>query len=327
MVRLKVCHTLPQLDLIIFDSSQRTTMLLEKRIPFSYLFKKIRLEILVVGIYVFGIEILDEILHVPGLAIPISIPTFLGVAISLILTFRINQSYDRWWEARKIWGAIVNDSRSLTRQVLLFPAKGKWDDTKLHDLQQRMAYRQMGWCFALGESLRGFDPLDNKEEYLSKEDQEFIRKHHNVPNAYLLLHSTDVEALHSDGVINDYQQMQIDSTITRLCDAMGMCERIKGTVFPKLYTLTLRFFLYLFVLLLPLGVLEYFGYSEAAFMLIICMPFFMLEKTALHLQDPFENRPTDISVTTIAKTIEMNIRQMLGEKFLLEKGPEKFYSM
>lgn len=302
-------------------------MLLEKRIPLTYLLKKIRVELLLVATYTFGIEILDEYMHIPGLAIPISIPTFLGVAISLILTFRINQSYDRWWEARKIWGAIVNDSRSLTRQILTFPTSGKWDDDKLSKVQKRLAYRQMGWCFALGESLRGFDASEGKEAYLSPEDLEFISQHDNVPNAILLLQSKDIEALHADAVINDYQQMQLDATISRLCDWMGMSERIKGTVFPKLYTLTLKFFLYLFVLLLPLGIMEYFGYAEAIFMLTICAPFFMLEKTALHLQNPFENRPTDISVTAIAKTIEGNIRQMLDEKFTPAIESEKFYVM
>lgn len=302
-------------------------MLLEKRIPFTYLLKKIRVELLVVSIYTFGIQFFDEFLHIPGLAIPISIPTFLGVAISLILTFRINQSYDRWWEARKIWGAIVNDSRSLTRQILTFPTRDKWDKEKLSNIQKRVAYRQMGWCFALGESLRGFDPRLNNEAYWSPEDMEFLKEHNNVPNALLLLHSKDIEALHADGVINDYQQMQLDATISRFSDWMGMSERIKGTVFPKLYTLTLKFFLYLFVLLLPLGILEYFGAAEAAFVIIICAPFFMLEKTALHLQDPFENRPTDVSVTAIAKTIEVNIRQMLDEKFEQTQEPESFYVM
>jgi ion channel-forming bestrophin family protein len=302
-------------------------MLLEKRIPLSYFLKKIRVELLIITLYALSIEFLDEFLHVPGLAIPISIPSLLGVAISLIISFRISQSYDRWWEARKIWGAIVNDSRSLVRQILTFPSKDILDGDKLRDIQQRIAYRQMGWNFALGESLRGFDPLENKETYMSNEDLEYIRQQSNVPNAILLLHSRDIEELHTYGAINDYQQMQLDATISRLCDWMGMSERIKGTVFPKLYTLTLKFFLYLFVMLLPLGVIEHFGFFEAIFMIILSIPFFMLEKTALYLQDPFENRPTDISVTAIAKTIEANIRQMLDEKFAPVKEPEKFYVM
>jgi len=302
-------------------------MLLEKRIPIGYLLRKIRLELLFVATYSFGIEILDEFLHIPGMSIPISIPTFLGVAISLILTFRINQSYDRWWEARKIWGSIVNDSRSLTRQILTFPSGAMRNADNLSKIQKRMAYRQMGWCFALGETLRGIDVSDGKKDYFSIENLDFISKHDNIPNAILLLQSRDIELFHANGVINDYQQMQLDATITRLCDWMGMSERIKSTVFPKLYTLTLKFFLYLFVLLLPLGTMDYFGYTEAAFMVIICAPFFMLEKTALHLQDPFENRPTDISVTAIAKTIETNIRQMLDEEFSPVIEAEKFYVM
>lgn len=302
-------------------------MLLEKRIPIAYLLKKIRLEFFVVATYALGIQFLDEYLHVTGLSIPISIPTLLGVAISLILTFRINHSYDRWWEARKIWGSIVNDSRTLTRQILTYPSSGKWDSAKLLAIQKAIAYRQIAWCFALGESLRGFNPLDDKESYFSDEDLVFIKKQNNIPNAILQLQSRDIELLHADGVINDFQQIQLDATISRLCDWMGMSERIKSTIFPKLYTLTLKFFLYLFVMLLPLGVLEYFGYTEALFMIIICMPFFMLEKTALHLQDPFENRPTDISVTTIANTIETNIRQMLDEDFEPEIEDHKFYVM
>ncbi len=302
-------------------------MLLDKRIPLGYLLKKIRVEMVIVATYAICIQFFDEYLHVPGLAIPISIPTLLGVAISLIITFRINQSYDRWWEARKIWGAIVNDSRSLVRQILTFPIQENADAEKIHKMQRRVAYRQIGWNFALGESLRGFDPQQNKESYISKEDMAFIRQHDNVPNAILLLHSRDITELHAAGSINDYQQMQLDSTITRLCDWMGMSERIKGTVFPKLYALTLKFFLYLFVLLLPLGIIEYFGAAEAIIMVILTLPFFMLEKAALSLQDPFENRPTDISVTAIAKTIEANIRHMLDEKFTRDKDDDSFYLM
>jgi putative membrane protein len=251
----------------------------------------------------------------------------LGVAISLILTFRINQSYERWWEARKIWGSIVNDSRTLTRQVLTFPKTGVIDPAELGQIQQRIAYRQISWSFVLGQSLRGFDTLESEGINITKEDRESIHEHDNVSNTLLLLHSRDIAMLHSKGVINDYQQVQMDATVARLCDWMGMSERIKNTVFPKLYTLTLQFFLYLFVMLLPLGIIEYFGISEAAFIILISAPFFMLEKTALYLQNPFENHPTDISVTAIAKNIETNIRHMLDEKFEQPEEKSKFYLM
>ena len=93
--------------------------------------------------------------------LPISIPAFLGTAISVILSFKLNQSYDRWWEARKIWGGIVNDSRTFVIQLQMFLSKGNESSIK------KIAYRQVAWCYCLGQSLRGLDPLGNLEKFLS----------------------------------------------------------------------------------------------------------------------------------------------------------------
>ena len=97
-------------------------MLLEKPLPLAYIFDKIRVDfIFLVVISIVGALLVEyERPYLPKL--PVAIPAFLGTAISLILSFKLNQSYDRWWEARKIWGAIVNDSRTLVRQALTFPA-------------------------------------------------------------------------------------------------------------------------------------------------------------------------------------------------------------
>ncbi len=297
-------------------------MILNKRIPIRYLLGKIKIEILLVTIYAVTIQILDEQLRVADLAIPISLPALLGTAISLILAFRIGQSYDRWWEARKVWGAIVNDSRSLVRQVLTFPDS---EDSEVAMIQKGIAHRQIAWCHALGQSLRGFDPHDTIRQYLSDRDIEFLKSHDNVPNGLLLLHSMDLEQLHKMKAINDFQEVRMDQTMSQLCDWMGMSERIKNTIFPKQYSLLVEFLLYLFVVMLPFGLVEYLGDLEAAVTIIITLPFFMLEKTALHLQDPFENKPTDVSVTAIADTIEKNIKQMLDEHFESEPQPDTFY--
>ena len=299
-------------------------MLLETRIPLGYLFGKIKIEFILITIYAVGLQIFEEHFSLLDLSIPISLPALLGTAISLVLTFRISQSYDRWWEARKIWGAIVNDSRSITRQLLTFVDS---DSPELQRFQREFTYRQVAWCYALGESLRGFDPHEGKEEYLSAEDIAFLESQANVPNGMLLLHSRDIEQLHKDGHINDFQQVQLDSTVARLCDWMGMAERIRNTVFPKQYSLLVEFLLYLFVALLPFGIVEYFHSLEGLLTVIIAVPFFMLEKTALHLQDPFQNKPTDIAVTDIAQTIEMNLRQMLDERFAKQKQETTFYLM
>ena len=100
-------------------------MLLNKRIPLRYLLSKFRTELIIIFIYAIVIEILDEIIGVKIFTIPITVVSILGTIISLILSFRIAQAYDRWWEARRIWGAIVNDSRTLIRQALYFTGGDK----------------------------------------------------------------------------------------------------------------------------------------------------------------------------------------------------------
>jgi putative membrane protein len=117
----------------------------------------------------------------------------------------------------------------------------------------------------------------------------------------------------NEAKLNRYQQVEIDNTITRLCDDMGKCERIKNTIFPTTYSLYIHFVLYLFVLLLPFGLTEYFGFIQVPLVITISSAFFLIEKMAIHLQDPFENKPTDTPLTTIARNIEINLRHMVSE--------------
>jgi len=157
--------------------------------------------------------------------------------------------------------------------------------------------------------------LPKKGKYLGSEDLTQVGTHQNIPNAILQLHSKNLKIAKEKGWVNDYQEVQIDSTLSRLCDAMGMCERINNTVFPTTYNLFVLLFLYLFVAILPFGIIDFFGYAEAPIIILIAMPFFLLERTAVHMQDPFKNIPTDTPVTAIAQTIEMNLYQMMEEHF------------
>ncbi len=302
-------------------------MLLSSNIPISFFLKKVKYELPIVSVYAFGIAFLDEFVHLQNISIPITLPALLGTSISLILAFRINQSYDRWWEARKIWGAIVNDSRSLVRQLLFLPSTN--ETNQLQEFQHKMANRQIAWCFALGESLRGFDPHKDQSNYLSQEDIAFLKKHQNVPNGLLVLLGKGIREAKQKGWIDSYQEVQLDRTLVNLTDHMGKCERIKNTVFPVTYSLFVEFFLAVFVMLLPFGIIDYFGFMVAPVIVAISIPFFLLEKAAIYLQDPFQNQPTDTPVTTIARTIAANINEMLDEHHegTVEKLQGKYYIM
>jgi putative membrane protein len=128
-----------------------------------------------------------------------------------------------------------------------------------------------------------------------------------------MLHARDLRNAKNDKRINMYQQVEIDNTLSRLCDEMGKCERIKNTIFPTTYSMYIRLTLCLFILLLPFGLTSVLSWFAIPLITAIAAAFFLIERMAIHLQDPFENRPTDTPVTTIANTIERNIKQMLNE--------------
>lgn len=286
-------------------------MLLRKDIPLKYILGKIKFEFAFVSVYAVGIGLIHNYLNINSINIPIAVPAILGTIISLLLAFRSNQAYDRWWEARIIWGAIVNDSRTLVRQLLTFyKGNGTAQDNRFKD---QFAARQMAWCYSLGSFLRGQDAVAPTKRFLTDEEYRFVAKHNHVPNALLILHGRDIRNALEEGTLNRYQQVEMDQTLSRLCDAMGKCERIKNTIFPTTYSLYIHFVLYLFVLLLPFGLTEYFGFIQVPLVITISSAFFLVEKMAIHLQDPFENKPTDTPVNTISRGIEVNLRHMVSE--------------
>lgn len=300
-------------------------MLLETKIPVWYLMGKIKVELISVTIYAIFIVIVHDYAKVQELSIPLAIPSMLGTTISLILGFRIAQSYDRWWEARKVWGEIVNDSRTLIRQVQTF-VKDDDQPEKIRQMQIDFAMTQIAFTYSLGKSLRGLDALKGIDKRLSTGEITEVSKASNIPNAIVSLHSKRLKLAIAQGWVSGFETMQIDRTIGRLTDAMGKAERIKNTVFPVTYTVIVEFLLYIFVMLLPLGMTEYFGYLVGPVMILISVPFFLLEKTAIHLQNPFNNNKTDIPVTSIAQTIERNLTQMIGDKFeIKEVSKEGWY--
>lgn len=298
-------------------------MLVDRIPPFKYILGDIKYEMGIVLVLGTVIHYVSEPIASYLPVMPLTIATFLGTAISVLLSFKMSQSYDRWWEARKIWGAIVNDSRSFVLQLQAF-----LQNPALASQIKTMAYRQIAWNYALGQSLRGMHPLENSAYLLSEADLATLQNHNNKPLGILQQNVLQISQLHKQGEISDFTHVQFNNIFMRFSDSMGMAERINNTVFPTTYRLYLHFTIYLFVITLSIGLNNVKVYFELPLLLLISMVFFLLEKTAYHLQDPFRNRPSDTNVTTIARNIEINIRQLLGEDQIpqpIEK--DSFYSM
>jgi putative membrane protein len=295
-------------------------MLLDRRPPLWYIFNKVKKELIYVGVTALVVYfITTEFEHViPEL--PLTIPTFLGTAISVILSFKLSQSYDRWWEARKIWGSIVNDSRNLILQLQSFV------DSSESSIVKRIAYRQIAWCYSLGQSLRGQNAKANIGTYLSVNDLHLLDQHNNKPLGILQQNAVDITQLRTDGKLEMFAHVQINNTIVNLTNYMGMAERIKSTVFPVTYRLFLHMIIYVFIITLSVALRNVAGYFELPLLLVIASFFFLLERTATHLQDPFSDKPTDTAMTAIATTVEINIKQLLGESEVPEPlTPTDFY--
>ncbi len=292
-------------------------MILNKRIPLKYWLNLIKWDIVIVSVFSFLIFFIQDYLIL--INIPITVGGFLGTAIALLLSFKLAQSYDRWWEARKIWGAIVNDSRTLVLQVKHFLAPENIAVVKT------IGNRQIAWCYAAGNHLRKLDSSETVMLLVSEMEWEGIQNKPHMPIALLDLHSGDISALHKSGEINDFQHIQIDNTLVRLTASIGRAERIKNTVFPATYRVILHFFIYIFLIVLSIPLAELLEFAEIPLLIGISLPFFLLEKIAFTIQDPFDNHPTDTAMTDISQNIEKNIRQLLDEDIPEFKSKPSFY--
>jgi putative membrane protein len=296
-------------------------MLLNKKLPISFILNKIKLDILYVVAIALTVYAFTRLYgeHFPEM--PLTIPAFMGTAISILLSFKLGQSYDRWWEARKIWGAIVNDSRTFVIQLKSFVGPD-------HRIVKKLAYRQMAWCYCLSYSLRNKETNGEVKKMLNEEDFDYIKNHDNKPLAMLNLHSRDIAQLKKEEELDVFLQIQLDETLVRLCASMGKAERIKNTVFPVTYRLYLHFIIYIFLVTLSVALAGITIFFKMPLLLLISVAFFLLEKTATYMQDPFNDKPTDTPMSAISRTIEINIRQLLEEKDIPEKfGADSFFLM
>lgn len=243
---------------------------------------------------------------IPFTPIPFQIA---GVAIAIMLAFRNNSSYDRWWEGRKLWGGLVNSSRSWARQVMSF----------VHDdpaLQRELILRHVAYLNALRHQLRGEEPIAEQKGLVPDDELEALKSQKNV--AAFLLHTNGMRV--ADGVrrkvITEQQQMWMDSTLGELINHQGGCERIKSTPIPTAYRFFTHRFTRLFILTLPLGLVEQLGTFTIGTVLVLAFIFLVIDTMGRILEDPFSMGPNGLALTAICRTIEINVRQQLGEKEL-----------
>jgi len=250
------------------------------------------------------------------IALPMAPVAVLGTALAILLGFRNNSAYERWWEARRLWGAVVNDSRSLARQIVTYVRGNSETETKL--LHRELVYRIIAFSAAMRQQLRKLPVLESLRPFLSAEELARYEREQNVANALLQTQLLQLRELKDKGKFTEFELLQMDTRVNTLCDSLGGCERIKNTVFPRQYGYYTSLFTWIFVCLLPLALVAELGYLVIPATVLIGFIFFVLETVGRYIENPFENTINDTPMSAISRTIEINLRQQLGEQELPE---------
>jgi putative membrane protein len=244
--------------------------------------------------------------------VSMSVVSGFTAAISFFIAFFTNQAYDRWWEARKIWGSFVNDSRSFGRMVTTFPVQTEVG-IGVSSIQERLIRRHIAFLYAVKERLR----QENTQEYaahLSDDDMDRVSGSSSVGNALLRLQSKDINNPEYAEQIDVIRVAQLNDMLNRFSTSMGMAERIKTTVFPPYYSAMIRVSIWIFVLVYPVALSEHVGYWAIFFSSLLTIIFVKIFHAGQDMLDPFEGRPSDTPMSSIIRTIEINMLEQLGDR-------------
>ncbi|GAB4234933.1 MAG: bestrophin family ion channel [Ekhidna sp.] len=253
---------------------------------------------------------------------PVDLPvvpvTILGGALAIFLGFRNNSAYDRWWEARKIWGGIVNASRTFGTMVCTFSSthfsKGKVAEEDLLNWRASMIHRHIGWLYALIMHLRKHSNWDDLEKHMELDEVKKLKGFHNKPTQILHMQSVCIQKAYEQNLTEDFRHMELMGMIKEFYNLQGMAERIKGTIFPYYYNYFTIVFLWLFVICLPFSLVESMGWAAIPMSIAISFVFTILEKSGAVTEDPFENRAADTPISTITRNIEIDLLEMINSE-------------
>lgn len=288
-------------------------------------------------------------------AIPWQPVAVLGTAAAFIIGFRNNATYGRAWEARKIWGAIVNSSRSwgvMCRDFIRPATPGAATQEECRAIATEMVHRHVGWLTAMRYQLRqprawetmakpynveyrskyfkvaecNFDMLGPElAKHMSSTDVAYVMDKKNKATQIIALQSAQLKDLAQRGLLDQFRYTEMQRMLTDLYEQQGKCERIKNYPYPRQYATLSMFFVRLFVFMLPFGMLEVFSelkehmiWLTIPFSALVAWVFTTMEKIGEATENPFEGNANDVPITSLSRTIEIDLKEMLDEQDIPE---------
>lgn len=242
--------------------------------------------------------------------------TLIGLALAIFLGFRNSASYDRYWEGRKLWGEALVVCRSLGRQITTLIAPASTDLKE--DERRRIIYRLIAFSHAMRHHLRDSNADSEIEKLIPLDEMTGLKASSNKPNYLLQRCSHDLATCLQEQRVSPHLASNIDQNFTRLAGVHGACERIKTTPLPFSYSLLLHRTAYLYCFLLPFGLVDSIGYMTPFVVGIISYTFFGFDALGDEIEEPFGLLANDLPLSSICRTIEINLREALGEEHNLK---------
>ncbi|MFC7066511.1 bestrophin family protein [Brucella rhizosphaerae] len=277
---------------------------------------------------IFAVFVLSLIVVWAHRAFPGWVPAFnngtafalLGIALSIFLGFRNNACYDRWWEARKVWGKLVHVTRSFARQTMFLDRLQAAEGARTKLLHYAIAFTQ-----AMVPHLRPGDGQIKSHKWLSADEQKAFDASRNGPDFILRKIGETLAELRGTGRIEPIDFQTLDETVNSLAEVQAASERLRFTPVPFGYTLLLHRTAYLFCFFIPFGFADTLGWGTPFATTLVAYTFFGLDALGDELEEPFGTLPNDLPIGAIADTIEINVREALGEIDLPDLPQPKDY--
>jgi putative membrane protein len=336
-------------------------MLTKKRYSVKEMVLWTRGETLIYLAYAAVITVLYEVVGLTFLNVPWTPVAVIGTAVAFMVGFQNNAAYERIWEARKIWGSIVNTSRTWGMKVQdLVRIKSELSGSGTENLQKDrriLVYRHIAWLTALRYAMRSrkswetqHKAITNREwskrihtpeyleslsesiaPYLSTEECNYVLSKSNKQTAVLYLQSRHLRRLKDKGVLKQFTFLNLENVLEELFTHQGQTERIKNFPYPRQYASLSLYLTRIFAILLPFGIIPefaeigeemleefnrvglYFIWLAIPFCAVVSWAFHVMERMARVGENPFEGTATDVPISTISRSIEIDLREMLDE--------------
>jgi len=269
------------------------------------LLKKLTKGMLVITAITTGLCYLELEGHIRIFHLSNALPGYMGAALGLLLVFRNNTAYDKWWEARKELGALVNVSRNMAISINGLLPSGHHEKTRMANLLITFVYTMKSH---LG---KGVTETDFKE--LGAEDHNIVSQASHKPVVVANIMMSRIEWLWKEKIISEMQQYLLMTKIDLMVDVLGKCERIKNTPIPMAYSFLLKFFIILYVMILPFGLLDELGWWSIPLVIILYYILMSIVLTAEEIEEPFGKDLNDLPFDQMAENIKNNVHEIVKQ--------------